>query len=331
MILVTGANGLLGGNLLWYLLQENEQVVALKRTSSNVEALRTIFSFYTADPDSFLKKIIWRSADVTNFDALSKVFDDIDIVYHCAGVISLKNGSQNLIDSNLQGTKNIVELCLKNKIDKLCFVSSIAACGTTTDGSLINEETTGLKRQKSAYSISKHAAEQEVWKAMEKGLKAVIVNPGVIMGVAGAGNGSAQIFTEVKKGLMFHTMGVNGYVDVRDVARIMILLTKSDICGERFILVSENISHKTVLHTIADNFGVRKSWICVGEKLIYTAGIIMEYLCKFIGKDPIIDRDMGKSATAKDHYSNAKIKQFTNYEFLPVQQSIKEICEFLNS
>lgn len=320
---------MLGGNLLWYLLQENEQVVALKRSSSNLTALHTIFSFYTDDPDSFLKKIIWRDADITDFEALSKVFDDIDTVYHCAAVISLKNGSKSMIDSNVQGTKNIVELCLQNKIGKLCFVSSIAACGTTNDGSLIDEYTTGLKRQKSAYSISKFAAEQEVWQAIEKGLNAVIVNPGVIMGISGTESGSAKIFTEVKKGLMFYTAGINGYVDVRDVARIMILLTKSDICGERFILVSENCSHKTVFHTIAEAFGVRKARICVGEKLIFTAGIIMEFISKFIGKEPIFDRDMGKSATAKDLYSNAKIKQFINYEFLSVRQSIEDICGFL--
>jgi nucleoside-diphosphate-sugar epimerase len=303
--------------------------VALKRDLSNTDVLRTIFSFYTAEPDVFLEKIIWRNADVTDFDALEKAFGDIDTVYHCAGVITAKNGIKDLTDSNILGTKNIVTLCLRHRTGKLCFVSSIAACGVTHDNMLINERTYGLKRRKSAYSISKHAAEQEVWKAVEKGLNAVIVNPGVILGIAGNDSGSAKIFTEVKKGLMFHTAGINGYVDVRDVARIMILLVKSNISGERFILVSENCSHKTILHAIAGALGVRKSWICAGEKLIFTAGAVMEFAGKITGKKPVFDRDMGKSATAKDRYSNAKIKQFTGFEFLPVRQSIKEICEFM--
>ncbi|MDR0811969.1 MAG: NAD-dependent epimerase/dehydratase family protein, partial [Paludibacter sp.] len=272
----------------------------------------------------------WRNADVTDYEALEKCFNGIDTVYHCAGVISLKNGAKNLTNSNIQGTKNIVALCLKNKITKLCFVSSIAACGVTVDGSLIDETTAGLKRKNSAYSTSKLAAEKEVWQAIDKGLNAVIVNPGVILGVAGTGNGSAKIFTEVKKGLIFYTTGINGYVDVRDVVKIMILLTKSDIHSERFILVSENCSHKTILHAIADSFGVRRSWICVGEKLIFTAGIIMETIGKLIGKEPILDRDMGKSSTAQDRYSSAKIKQRTGYEFLPVKQSIQDICGFLS-
>jgi len=105
MILVTGATGLVGGHLLWHLLQENENVAAIKRITSNLQPLRTIFSFYTNEPDLYLNKIDWRTADVLDEKSLEKAFSQIDVVYHCAAIVSLGNGSNAMIETNVQGTK----------------------------------------------------------------------------------------------------------------------------------------------------------------------------------------------------------------------------------
>lgn len=129
MILVTGATGLVGGHLLWHLLQENEKVVAIKRITSDLQPLRRIFNFYSVAPDNFLQRIEWRTADVLDEKSLDVAFDAISIVYHCAAVVSVGNGSDTMISTNVNGTRNVVGAALKKNVKKLCFVSSIAACG----------------------------------------------------------------------------------------------------------------------------------------------------------------------------------------------------------
>ena len=185
MILVTGATGLVGGHLLWHLLQENERVSAIRRSTSNLEPLRTIFSFYTTNPDVFLDRIDWKIADVLNFSSISEAMNGVDIVYHCAAVVSLGNSESSLLDTNVTGTRNVVQAALEKDIKKLCFVSSIAACGKTIHSEIIDENGVWINTSyHSLYSQSKYYSEQEVWKGIQKGLNAVIVNPGVILGVS---------------------------------------------------------------------------------------------------------------------------------------------------
>ena len=288
MILVTGATGLVGGNLIWHLLQKNDRVTAIHRTSSSLEPLRAIFSSYTSTPDEFLNKIDWIVADVLNENSIRKAMHGISIVYHCAAVVSLGDKADILLDTNVIGTRNVVHASLENKISKLCFVSSIAACGSAFVNEPIYENSFWTDSpDHSLYSRSKYYSEQEVWKGIKAGLKAVIVNPGVILGVSGTDSGSSQLFSLVQKGLLFYTQGGSGYVDVQDVVSVMIRLTESDISGERFILVGENCSNKDILSWMADGFGKRRPFILVGKTVLLFVGFFAEVLGKFFHFYPV--------------------------------------------
>ena len=331
MILVTGATGLVGGNLLWHLLQENDRVAAIRRITSNLVPLRTIFSFYTPNPDEFLDRIDWKIGDVLDESSLLEALIDVTIIYHCAAVVSLGNNADNLLDTNVTGTRNIVNAALKAGVKKLCFVSSIAACGRAHGDEKVDENSVWEESEhRSAYARSKYYSEQEVWKGIEKGLNAVIVNPGVILGVSGTTSGSSQLFAQVQKGLMFYTNGGSGYVDVQDVVRAMILLTNSEISGERFILSGENCSNKDVLSWMADGFGKRRPFILIGKRILWTVGILSELLGKMFHFKPLIDRGTARSATNREYYSNRKIEEAIGFQFTPIENSIKEICRFLN-
>jgi len=178
MILVTGATGLVGGHLLWHLLQENQKVTAIKRASSNLNPLRTIFSFYTNEPDLYLDRIEWKIADVLDESSLCEAFQDVRIVYHCAAIVSLGNGSEAMIETNGRGTKNVVKSALQTGIDKLCFVSSIAACGHVAKGLLIDENVEWTDSEGAwSYSCSKFYFEADVWIVVYMGLKLVIGKP----------------------------------------------------------------------------------------------------------------------------------------------------------
>lgn len=332
MILVTGGTGIVGGNLLWHLLQDNERIIAICRKTSKLETVKTIFSFYTNRPDDYLNRIDWRIADVLDKTSLTEAFSDVAIVYHCAAVVSLSSSSNLLTDTNVLGTKNIVEIALEKKIVKLCFVSSIAACGKEKNKKEIDENAVWEDSpNRSPYARSKYFSELEVWKGIEKGLNAVIVNPGVILGVSGTNLGSSQLFGQVKKGLIFYTRGGSGYVDVRDVVKAMVLLTNSTISGERFILVGENVSNKEVLSWMADGFNKKHPFILVGSKLLIAIGFLSELLGKIFHFKPLVDRTIARSATQRDYYTSQKIKIALPFIITPIKKSIYEVCKFMKT
>ncbi len=330
MILVTGATGLVGGNLLWYLLQENEQIVALRRANSNINSLRTIFSFYTSDPDEFLSRIEWRTADLLNESMLRSVMQNITEIYHCAATVSLENAPENLLNNNVKGTQNIVQAALNARIRRFCHVSSIAACGRETGTKLTDENSPWIEdHHRSVYAQSKHLSEQEVWKGIKSGLNAVIVNPGVILGVSGTDKGSLLLFAQIQKGLPFYTGGGSGYVDVQDVVKIMIQLMKSGITNERFIVVSENCSTKNLLNMIADGFGAKRPFIYIGRKTMLVAGLTAGFFGKIFNFQPIIDESVARSITRSEFYSNQKINKAIEFKFNLIEDSVKEICRFI--
>ncbi|NDP19615.1 MAG: NAD-dependent epimerase/dehydratase family protein [Paludibacter sp.] len=331
MILVTGATGLVGGNLIWHLLQKNERVTAICRSTSKLDSLRTIFRFYTPYPDEYIARIDWKIGDVLDAGSLHETMINVNTVYHCAAVVSLGNNADILLDTNVAGTRNMVEAALEAGVQKFCFVSSIAACGRAVGTEKIDEKSVWEDNQnRSLYARSKYYSEQEVWKGIEKGLNAVIVNPGVILGVSGTNSGSSQLFYQIKKGLKFYTNGGSGYVDVKDVAKVMIQLVNSEITGERFILVAENCSNKDVLSWMADGYGKQRPFINIGKRTLWLVGIISEILGKVFHFKPLIDRGTALSATNREYYSSRKIQDAIGFGFTPVSRCIDQVCKFMS-
>ncbi|MHB9056644.1 MAG: NAD-dependent epimerase/dehydratase family protein [Paludibacteraceae bacterium] len=328
MILVTGATGLVGGHLIQHLLLENEKVTAIKRDFSDLSSLYSIFEFYGANASECMERIIWRNADVEDEKSLIEAFQNIEFVYHCAAKVNLGKNNENMLDVNVGGTKNVVNAALANQVKKLCFVSSIASL---PDGYkvLIHEETPLTDNENSSmYGESKRLSEVEIKRGIEQGLKAVVVNPGVILGYSKSMSGSGELFKRVKKGLPFYTNGTTGYVAVQDVARAMIRLMKSDISDERFVLVGENCSHKDVLQWMADEYGKFRPFIGMEKSLLVSARFLY-FFGRIGGFKPLIDASSAKISISKKAYSNRKfISQFPDFKFTPIRETIRQICQF---
>lgn len=330
MILVTGATGLVGSHLLWHLLQGNEKVKAIRRTSSKTDALRTVFSFYTQQPEIYLDKIEWMIADVNDKSSLLEAMKSVTDVYHCAAVVSLGKGSETLTDTNVAGTRNMVEAALASNIRKFCFVSSIAACGKAKENDAIDEKAVWEENtERNAYSKSKYYSEQEVWKGIKNGLNAVIVNPGVILGVSGAETGSAALFYQVRKGMPFYTLGGSGYVAVQDVVKAMIALMQSGIAGERFILVGENCTNKQILTWIARGFGKTPPFINMRKEILLPVGYLSEMAGRIFRFQPLIDRSLARTALNKEVFSSEKIISTISIRFTSIETCIQEVCTFM--
>jgi len=222
MILITGATGNLGAHLAFHLLKKHDRIVAIKRKSSKLDTIEKIFSFYSDSYKTILKKIDWYDADLSDIVSLNEAFENVDIVYHCAARISMNNKNYSKsYETNVKGTANIVNLSLQHKIKKLCHVSSIAAIGFK-DGDLTTEEDhLNPEETSSVYSLTKYYSEMEVWRGIEEGLNAVIVNPSIILAPYIL-NKTTSFFLNyfLKRRFKYFTCGKKGYIDVNDLSKM---------------------------------------------------------------------------------------------------------------
>ncbi|MCK9399380.1 MAG: NAD-dependent epimerase/dehydratase family protein [Bacteroidales bacterium] len=329
MILVTGGTGLVGSHLIQALVREGKRVRAIKRPSSDLGMIRKVFDLYTPEPEKEFSQIEWVEADIMDIFSLEESMEGVEEVYHCAAIVSfLPEDRKRLLRINTEGTANIVNAALEKKIRKLCHVSSIAALGRPENQADLIDENLVWKtsRNNSIYAISKYGAEREVWRGTAEGLDAVIVNPSIILGVAGASMGSSRIFNSIWEGLKFYPPGINGFVDVRDVVRAMILLMNSDIRNERFILSVDNIEYKRLFDLIAAAMGKPAPHLKVSPMLLGFAWRVEKLRSMVTGVKPLITKETAHTAVQQYEYSNEKIKKELGFEFTPIEETVRHFC-----
>lgn len=329
MILVTGATGLLGSHILYDLTQKGYRVRALYRNQDRIKQVEQLFDYYSNDKSHSFHTIVWVQGDVLDMVSLEDAFQGIEQVYHCAALVSFKKRDfKQLIHVNRLGTANVVNFCLKFNVKKLAHVSSTAAIGGI-EGSIVTEETKWQIHEKtSGYAISKYNSEREVWRGQEEGLEVVIINPCVIFGAGQLNESSLTIFNSVRKGLKVYSPGSNAFVDARDVSSCLIQLMESDTSAERYLCIGENLSFKTILDEIARQFKVKAPFMRPPQWLAKVIAFLNENLSKITGTNPSITIESARSAYSNTTYSNAKIKQELNHEFIGLQESVANVVNF---
>ena len=311
MILVTGGTGLIGSHLLFELVKSNDMVRATKRVSSDTTNVLKVFEYYSEEARILFDKIEWADADITDYCSLENAFTGIDQVFHCAGLVSFDRTTKHqLVDVNITGTMNMINLSLEKKIKKFCFVSSIATFGEHDGIHEINEKSRWKPEKKSSlYALSKLKSEMEVWRGFAEGLNGIIVNPSVVIGPGFWNTGIGIMFRQIARGMKYYTNGVTGYVDVRDVARIMQQLMESEFNSEQFLISSENLSFKEVIDLIADCMGSHKPTIYADKRMTNMAWKAEKLRTFFTGKVPVITRDSARISHKRYFYSNQKIRE----------------------
>jgi nucleoside-diphosphate-sugar epimerase len=329
MAFATGGTGLVGAHLLFDLIQKGTKVRALKRPTSSMSVVEKVFHFYSENADELLQKIVWIEGVILDFYLLDELIQENEEVYHAAAFVSFNPDDHNQIRQiNVEGTHNIVNACIKNKARKLCYVSSIAALGRGESNRATTEEDFRDATYKSSvYSQSKFDAEQEVWRGIAEGLNAVMVNPAVIIGPGDWYKGSSQLIQTVYKGLKFYTQGTNGYVDVRDVSKAMIQLMERNITNQRYVLSSENWSYKQLFDSIAQALEVKSPPYYAGPLLSGITWRVLKVASIFSSKAPLITKETAHNANSFYSYSSEKIIKELDFEFIPLEQSIRDTCK----
>ncbi len=322
MIVITGATGFLGSELVLQLTQQGLNVRCTKRSTSIIPAILAPWS----------KQIEWVDADLMDVFALESAVAGAAQVYHCAAWVSLRQSDkEQMIHENVTGTANLVNLCMDYDC-RLVHVSSVAAIGLAKPGDLITENHhLDQANETDGYALSKLESEMEVWRGIAEGLEAVIVNPSIIIGGNAGTGGSGELFDRVRRGLKFYTSGSCGFVDVSDVAKCMIALMNGDIIAERFIVSAENVSFRQITAEIADGFGIKPPSIYASPWMMGIAWRAARLWAVLTVTKPAIDKVSAQSASMTRDYDNTKIKKAIGIEFKPVSESVKEICEKLKA
>ena len=322
MILVTGATGILGRVIVLELLKRGKTVRATKRKSSNLQEVRKSFQFYTENSNEYFDSIEWIEVDFEDIHSLQNALNGVEEVYHCAAKVSFHpKDEKKIYQTNIEGTKQLLFACQNSSVEKFLFVSSIAVLdGLNENGELDESSDFNPKIDHSAYAISKHFSEMEVWRASAEGLNTVIVNPGIIIGSGNWKESSGTLFKELGENAYTFSGGTS-YVDVRDVAQISIELMEKNIFGERFILISENKKYQDVANSIKQKLG-KQAVKLVPNGLLKTGVFLNSILGWLISPLKMANKVNVQSVTEFNKISNKKVKEKLNYEFIPLEESL---------
>ena len=326
-ILITGITGLVGSFTARHFLKSGFQVAGLKRENSDFSLLKDIEN-----------QIVWYEGDILDILALEKSIENVNYVVHAAAIVSFApKDRKRMFKTNVEGTINVVNLCLEKNIKKLCFVSSVAALGRKIPNEKIlnhaikiNEKATWEESEfNSNYAKTKYLAEMEVWRGQAEGLDSVIVNPSLILGETDWNKTSTQLLKYVYDEHKFYPEGSLNYVDVEDVAACIYKLTTSDISNEKFILSAGQIIYKDFFEKVALRFHKKAPSTLLGKSL---TGIIWRFEAVrsfFTGNTPLITKETALSSSHSFEYQNDKIKKMTNFSFKSLDQSLDRICKNL--
>ncbi len=313
MIFITGVTGLIGSYIARKLLSEGESVLALKREDSDLSLIEDI-----------AHKIDWITGDVLDVNSLKKGIDKAGVVIHCAAIVSFdKKDLERLFKINVEGTANVVNLCLNNKERKLIHISSVAAIGRSKPSGTLDENTPWeSSKDNTYYGRSKYLSELEVWRGVEEGLNAVILNPSVVLGPGDWSRSSTEVFRQVYKNSKFYSTGFMNYVDVRDVADITYELLKKDITGERLIINADRIPVYDFYKEVASRFGVRRPKIKITYRMAKIGVWLLWLRWVFTGKRPFINNEIIKTLRKSHFFDNAKVVSTLSYSFRPLHETL---------
>lgn len=318
IVLVTGAAGFLGSYLIRLLIDKGYRVRGIRRNDKPANI-----------PTEIDSQIEWFETDITDVVGMEKAFLGAKIVCHCAGLPSFHpKDAMRMHQTNVEGTANVVNLCLEHKIEKLIHVSSIAALGRSPERLTLDENCEWVQsKDNSAYAQTKHLAELEVYRGIAEGLNAVIISPSVIVGSKSWDDGMAGFFKKIDQGLKFCPSGQSGFVDVRDVAIFMETMIHADYAGERFILNAVNIKHQAFFGMIARALQVSPPPILIGPFLAEVAWRVEWVKEMLLGIPPVATKESARASVTHYYYRNDKSLQVPGFSYRPFEKTIQEMAE----
>lgn len=318
MIFLTGATGLVGSFICRKLLQDGYKVKAIKRTSSDTSMLSDV-----------MEQITWVESDILDVLSLKEALEGCTQVVHSAGFVSYnRKDAAQLEKVNAEGTANLVNAALSHNIRHFTHISSVAAIGRSGKLKEIDESFKWSDADEhTPYGQSKHQAELEVFRGGIEGLEVVILNPALVLGPGPTDRSSSQVFKYVADEKPFYTEGTLNYVDARDLASIALAAVQGKLkTGERYIVSAGCLSYKAFFEKVAHCMNKKAPTIRVNSYLLKAAYYLETIKSTVRGKSPLITRDTLKLSQQQLKFKNFKIIEAIDYQFIPIDETIRWAC-----
>ncbi|GAA4398812.1 NAD-dependent epimerase/dehydratase family protein [Nibrella viscosa] len=326
-VLITGATGFIGSHIARRYLAAGQAVEALYRPGSGHGLLTDV-----AD------RITWHEGDITDVPSLqAAIGPDMDVIHAAAIVSFVPKDRPGMEKINVEGTANVVNVCLQAGIHKLGYISSVAALGRpNTKGIIPGQSIVINEKQKwedspnnSFYAQTKYRAELEVWRGVAEGLNTVMVNPSVVLGEGDWTRSSVQLFKYVYDEKPFYTDGTVNFVDVKDVAEAVYKLMQTEIVNERFILNADTLPYKELLERMARAMGKRPPGVRVSPAVANILWRIEAVRSWLTGKAPLITKETARSASQSYRFDNRKLMQMLDFHYRPLDETLRRVATAL--
>ncbi|HET8858603.1 NAD-dependent epimerase/dehydratase family protein [Marivirga sp.] len=310
-VLVTGATGLLGKQVLQLLVTQDYKIYAVKRTYSIIPLES--------------EKINWVLINSFEDNLFEQIPIAIDFVIHAAALVSYKKSDkEKIFQINTRWTTKFAQHASEARVEKFIFISSISALAKNSKDNLIDETTPKSEKEfLSNYGKSKRKAEEKLWELSKNGLPILIFNPSVIIGPAKRYQSSAQLFGYVSDQKPFYTKGVINYIDVRDVANIIVGSLENKIVNEQFVLNAGSISYRDFFKAIAKQLNVRAPYVGVPKFMVIFGAIIENIVSKLSGKPATLTMETARMAGNDKIFNVEKSNNIFNPRYKNLDHSIE--------
>lgn len=312
MILITGGTGRIGNVLVKELIKRGEKIKVLIRKTSNLKSLEGCNCKYIY-------------GDILDPQTIETQLEDVDTIFHLAAHINISTHDKDLtLNTNIQGTKNIVDICMRHNLP-LIYTSSIHAFDAPENGGLITEETplcTNLLTSRGLYDYSKGTAATYVKEQEAKGLKAIVLHPTGVVGPydyrpSFFGAGMIQL---IKTKIQSTVGGKYDYVDVRDVVDAIIKAYDLKKYGQRYILSGEILTMQSYTAYLRELQGIHGITKILEEGISMFIGVISSFFDK---KSQITPYSL-RTLLSNCNISHAKATRELGYNPRSILQSIHD-------
>lgn len=309
--LVTGATGLLGNNIVRELLARGAAVRVLARTSSDPRPLEGL-------------EVEKAAGDVRDAEAVRRAVAGVDVVIHAAGHVHIGWSQQDVHEEINVGGARAVASAARGAGAVMVHVSSVNALGLGTLASPASEENPLPGIVECPYPATKRRADSAVLAEVAKGLSAVIVHPGFMLGPWDWKPSSGKMLLEVAKFAPLAPVGAFSVCDVRDVAAGAIAAAAVAQSGRRFILAGHNLTYMESWKLFARIAG--------GRGPVFWAGPINRWIGGWWGDRQFrrsgIEGDLNSAAIAmssQQHcFSSARAEQELGYRIRPLEETVQD-------
>lgn len=313
--LVTGADGLLGNNLVRELIFQGYKVRVLLLSNIHAKGL----------DDLQVSKFF---ADISKeYAQIDEAIKGCEVVFHCAAITDLNANFELIQRVNVTGTENIIKSCIKNKIKRLIYVGSASSFEFGSEASPGDEKGAFAKEYKgNLYMESKHQAMELVQAYIRnQELDAIVVAPTFMLGDYDTRPSSGELLQKhMKNNLRFTAPGGRNFVHVRDVAKGMILAHKKGKTGEVYILGGTNLSYIDFFSKLNEVINCHKKIKSVPKSVLKVTGYLFDIGEKLLKKKFLFNSHLAKIISLNAYYDPRKAISELGMPQTPIEEAIKD-------